>query len=69
MYKINVDIQKINGGRLKTYKMIIVLFQIDNKDGKFCFFEKTFILAYISIDVAFGLFFLILSNIKVNFNN
>lgn len=43
--------------------MVIVFFLVDNKDKKSCFFEETFLLADISIAIAFGMFFLILSNV------
>lgn len=39
------------------------------KDEKFCFLDKTFLFADISIDIDFGIPFLILSNVKVKFNN
>lgn len=69
IYITDVNTQNIDGSRLKIYKMIITTFQVDNKNGKLCFFKKTFLLADISIDVTFGMFFFILSNIEVNFNN
>lgn len=49
--------------------MVITSFLVNDKDEKFCFFEETFLLADIGIDVAFEIFFLTLSIIKVNFNN
>lgn len=42
---------------------------MDNKDRKSQFFEKAFLLADISIDATFRMFFLTLSNAKVNFTN
>lgn len=61
--------QKIDGNKLKTYKMIIASFQMDDKDKKSCFLEKTFLLAEISINVVFEMSFFILRNIVVKFNN
>lgn len=49
--------------------MIITLFQVDYKDGKSRFFEQTFPLADININVAFGMLFFTLGNVKANFNN
>lgn len=46
----------------------MVLFQMNDKDEKFCFFEKTFLFANISIDMIFGIFLLTLSNVETNFN-
>lgn len=37
--KIDFDAQKINVSRLNTYKMIIILCSIDDKDKKSRFFE------------------------------
>lgn len=48
--------------------MIIASFQVDDKDGKSCFFQETFLLADVSMDVAFEILFFILSNVKVNSN-
>lgn len=64
-----VGAQKIDGKKLKTYEMIIPLFQVDNKNGKSYFFKQAFLLVEISIDVAFRTFFFILSKVKVNLNN
>lgn len=49
--------------------MIVVLFQIDDKESKSCFFEKTFLLADMSIYITFEIFVPILSNFEFNFNN
>lgn len=49
--------------------MVIVSFQMDDKDKKSRFFEKTFLVADINMDVAFRMSFFTLNNIKVNFNN
>lgn len=64
-----MSVQKIDNSRLEIYKMVIVLFEINDKDKKTRFFEKTFLLADISIDVAFKVLFLSLTNVEVNFNN
>lgn len=52
IYKANIDAQKINSSRQKTFRMVIASFQIDNKDKKSCFFKLTFLLADISINIA-----------------
>lgn len=49
--------------------MIITLFQVNDKEKKSRFFEITFLLAGISMGIAFEIFFLTLSNIEVNLNN
>lgn len=47
--------------------MVIASFVIDDKDEKFQLFGKTFLLTDISIDIAFGMLFFTLSNIKIDF--
>lgn len=39
------------------------------KDGKSRFFEESFLMADMSMDVIFEIFFVIISNVKVKFNN
>lgn len=48
--------------------IINALFQVYDKNIKFYFLKKTFILANIIIDFIFQMFFLIWSKVKVNFN-
>lgn len=67
--KIDMNTKKINGSRRETFGIVIALFQLDDKDRKSFFFKKTFLLVNISMIVAFGMPFLILSNVKINFNN
>lgn len=68
IYKTNVNDQKINNSRLKTYQIVIVSFQMNEKEWKFLIFQKTFLLLDINIDIAFRIVFFILNNIKVNFS-
>lgn len=68
-YKANMGAQKIDGSRFETFGMIITLFQVDNKEGKSCFFHETFLPVDIRIDDSFRMFFLILSNVKANFKS
>lgn len=49
--------------------MVIISFLVDDINKKSSFFEKNFLLADISIDIALGILFLTLNNVKVNFNN
>lgn len=63
----NVDIQKIDGLALKTYKKVIAGLLVYNKLGRIQFFEKTFLLADINIEVVLEIPFLSLSNIDVEF--
>lgn len=63
-----MDIQKIDGNKLKIFRMVN-FFLIDNKNKKSRFFEKISLLANININITLGIPFLILSNIKINFIN
>lgn len=67
--KTNRGAEKIDDSKLETYVIIITLFQVDNKVKKFYFFEKSSLLADISIDVAFEMSFLTLNNVEINFND
>lgn len=64
-----INLQKIDDSRLDTIGIVIAFFSVDDKDERFRFFEETFLLASISIDVCFEIFFLTLKNIKINFIN
>lgn len=61
--------QNLNSFMLKIYKIIITIFLVINKVKRSKFFETIFLLIDISINIAFGIFFLTLSNIKINFIN
>lgn len=61
--------KKIDNSPFKTFGMVIASFIINNKDGKSCFLEEIFLSANISINIAFEIFFLILSNVQTNFIN
>lgn len=65
----NINTQKIDGNKLKIYKIVIVLFLIDNKDEKFRFFKKTFLLVNSNLDIVFEIDFFILGNVEININN
>lgn len=69
IHKTNVNIQKIDCNRPGTFNIVIAFFSVNNKNKKFCFFKKTFVLADISMNIAFEIFFLILNNVEVNFTN
>lgn len=69
IWKTDVGAQKIDSTTLKTFKVVIAAFSIYNRAKKFCFFEKTFLLADISIDMALKPFFFTLSNANIYFTN
>ena len=47
--------------------MVIALFFMENKEERSYFFEETFLLADINIDIILGISFLTLSNVKIDF--
>lgn len=65
--KIRIGTQKIDGLPLKTYGMTTAKFFIQNSLEKIRFFEKTFLLADIGMEVILEMLFLFLSNADVKF--
>ena len=63
----NVGAQKIDRSSLVTYSMVIATFQVVDKLDRFWFFEQTFLLANISMEVVLGMLFLIFSNADIQF--
>lgn len=67
MRKINVSTQKIKKYLLKTCDIVIAAFYVFDKLSCSQFFQKTFLLANIKIEVVFGMPFLIFSNLDIQF--
>lgn len=63
----NVGAQKIDGSALKTYEIVTTGFLVYDKLDRVQFFEKTFLLANISIEVVLEMPFLSFSNINIEF--
>ena len=66
--RTNVRAQKIDGSTFDMFEMVLVSFQIEDKQGRVWYFQKTFLLADISVKVVLGMPFLILSNANIQFN-
>ena len=47
--------------------MIVLTFSLLNKDSRKKFFKKNFLLADVKLDIMFGIPFLIISNVEVDF--
>ena len=47
--------------------MVVSIFSMLNKNRKKRFFEKSFLLTDVNLDVMLGMLFLIISNININF--
>ena len=63
--RINVGAQKIDGSTLKTFEIVLVSFKIEDKLEKARFFQETFLLADVSMEVMLGMHFLALSNADI----
>lgn len=67
--KTDVNAHKFNSGKFKTFGWIIASLMIDDKDRKSYFFEKTFLLADINMNIALEISFLTLSNVEIYFTH
>ena len=63
----DVGAQKIDGSHLDTFGMVIAGFSVEDKLGKVRFFQETFLLANISLEVVLGMPFLTLSSVDIRF--
>ena len=64
---IDIRAQKIDGSTLKTFGMVLASFQVKNTLGRARFFQETFLLADLSIEVVLRMPFLTLSNADIKF--
>ncbi len=67
IWKINVEVQKIDDTIFKTYEIVISIFSLSGKDSKERFFKESFLLVNIKPNIVLGILFLIISNIDINF--
>ena len=63
----DVGAQKIDGSTLETFGMVLASFQVEDKLGRTRYFQETFLLADISMEVVLGMPFLTLSNADIQF--
>ena len=61
----NVRAQKIDGSTLKMFGMVLASFQVKDKLKRARFFQETFLLADISMEVVLGISFLTFSNTDI----
>ena len=64
---MDVGVQKIEGTILDTFKMVVTNFSVTGKTNRVRFFEKTFLVANICLEVALGMPFLTLSSADIDF--
>ena len=65
--KIDVGAQKIDESYLDTFGMVIADYSVKDKLGRVLFFQKTFLLANIGLEVVLGMFFLTFSKKYIRF--
>ncbi len=65
--KTNVGAQKIDDTTLKTYGIVVSNFSVSDKDNRERFFEESFLLADVKLDVVLEMLFLTISNTDVDF--
>ena len=54
---------------LDTHGIVVAAFSMVDKINRVRFFEKTFMMANVSPEIVFGMFFLTLSSIDVDFSD
>ena len=63
----DVRVQKIDGITLDNYRMVVAAFSVTDKANQVRFFEKTFLVANISLKVVLRILFPILSAVNIDF--
>ena len=63
----DVGAQKIDGTMLNTHGMVVAAFLVVNKANRIRFFEETFLVANVSLEIVLRMLFLILSSVDVDF--
>lgn len=66
---MDISAQKIDNRQLEIFGIVNTSFLVDEKNRKSYFFEETFLLADISIEVVFEILFPNLSNVLIDFND
>ena len=65
--KTNIGAQKIDNTTSKIYEMVVSIFSMLDKDGRKSFFEKSFLLVDVNLDIVLEILFLTMSNADINF--
>ena len=63
--RTNVGAQKIDGSTLETFEIVLASFQVEDKLRRARFFQKTFLLADINMEVVLEMPFLTFSNVDI----
>lgn len=67
VWPTNVGAQNIDNSTLEMYKIVLANFQVDDKYIRLQFFQETFLVTNISINVILRILFLTLSNTNIAF--
>lgn len=67
MCTTNIGAQKIDNITLETYKMIVFIFFLFNKDRNIRFFKDIFLLTNISLEIFHKMFFFTMNNADIDF--
>ena len=67
VHRTEIGAQKLDSTTFKIFKMVLASFQVENKLRKTRFFQKTFLLANISMEMVLSMPFLTFSNANVQF--
>ena len=62
----DVGLQKIDGTTMDTFKIVVTAFSVTNKANQVRFFEEIFLVANVSLEVVFEMFFFTLNDIDIN---
>ncbi len=65
--KTNIRAQKIDGTTVETYRMVVSIFSLSDKDGRERFFEGSFFFADVKPDIVLKITFLTMSNTDIDF--
>ncbi len=67
VHKTNIWAQKIDDTTLETYRMVVSIFSVLDKDSRERFFKESFLLVDVKLDIVLGIPFLTMSNTDVDF--
>lgn len=61
----DIGAQKIDASTFKIFEIVLANFQVENIFGRACFFQDTFLLTDINVEVVPKIFFLIFNNTDI----
>ena len=67
VWTTNVGAQKIDSTIFETYEMVVAAFLVTDQSNRVRFFKEIFLVANISPNIVFGILFLSLSGVNIDF--